>query len=102
RVLGDPYEWTMPTGGHGLRFASPRIVLTARSVSRGGTVVAALPAAIDRAVGASEGSGPTAILPSPAEIAELARKAITLEGKGLQGWEIERIHELQQVGGDRI
>ena len=32
--LGDAYEWAMPTGGHGLRFASPRIVLTSPSVSR--------------------------------------------------------------------
>jgi hypothetical protein len=104
RVLGDAYEWAMPTGGHGLRFASPRLLLAGRPVSRSGTVVAALPAATDRTTlpGASDDSRPTAALPSPTEIAELARKAIGLEGGGLQGWEIERIRELQRVGGDRI
>ena len=30
RVPGDAYEWAMPTGGHGLRFAAPRVIVTLR------------------------------------------------------------------------
>ncbi len=44
RALGDAYEWAMPTGGHGLRFASPRLVLTARPAKRSGTTAVTLPA----------------------------------------------------------
>src|SRR5260370_38240570 len=30
RDASDPYEWAVPTGGHGLRFKKPRLVVTFR------------------------------------------------------------------------
>ena len=41
REAGNAYEWAMPTGGHGLSFASPRLIITSRRV--GGTMAIALP-----------------------------------------------------------
>ena len=32
---GNAYEWAMPTGGHGLRFATPRLIITSRRVGGG-------------------------------------------------------------------
>ena len=36
REPNDSYEWAMPTGGHGLRFATPRLVITSRRVAAAG------------------------------------------------------------------
>ena len=38
RVSGDAYEWAMPTGGHGLRFASPRLAIIYRPLAEGNSV----------------------------------------------------------------
>ena len=43
REAGNAYEWAMPTGGHGLSFAAPRLVITTRPVAGGGTVAVRLP-----------------------------------------------------------
>ena len=104
RSLGDAYEWAMPTGGHGLRFASPRLVLTARPATRSGTTAVTLPAPLDAAAlfGTADDSRPTAVLPAPAEIIQRARRAVSFDGKGREDWEIERVRELRRVGGDRV
>jgi hypothetical protein len=100
----DAYEWMMPTGGHGLRFASPRIALAFRPLTKSDLVVVTLPPRLERAslLATDDGSRPTAVVPSPAEIADRARLAVSLDGKGREDWEIGRIHELQRLGGDRI
>jgi hypothetical protein len=104
RAQGDPYEWNMPTGGHGLGFASPRLVLTCRPPRGDAAMSVALPPQPDRAtlLAAADGSRPTAVLLSPAEFADRARQAVSVGRDGRQAWENERIRELLQVGGDRI
>jgi hypothetical protein len=34
RDVSDPYEWAVPTGGHGLRFKNPRLVVTFRRAAK--------------------------------------------------------------------
>ncbi|MFZ5780441.1 MAG: hypothetical protein ACOY4R_09615 [Pseudomonadota bacterium] len=101
RQLGDAYEWAMPTGGHGLRFVRPRLLLTCRSIA--GTVAVSLPARIDRqALLSADGSHPTAVLPPPAEIAGRAARALTAGLENRTDWQRARIAELRRVGGDRV
>jgi hypothetical protein len=48
RVSGDVYEWAMPTGGHGLRFAAPRLAIVCKPLAKGNTVAVALPRSLPR------------------------------------------------------
>ena len=102
REPGNAYEWAMPTGGHGLRFAAPRLLLTCRRIS--GVVAVALPPHLDRAtlLRSSDGSHATAVLPTPAEIAARARRAVDAGLAGREAWQVARIRELQRVGGDKV
>ncbi|HET6221819.1 MAG TPA: hypothetical protein VFE11_06615, partial [Dongiaceae bacterium] len=106
---GDAYEWAMPTGGHGLSFTKPRLLLTCRPIT--GTVAVTMPARLDRkALLAADGSRPTAVMFTPQQIVEGATRALA---PGLQGrpdsqldsqlaWQLDRIGELHKVGGDRV
>jgi hypothetical protein len=104
RSRGDAYEWAMPTGGHGLKFSGPRIVLTCRRLINGGKVSIVLPIAVQRdwAMRNKDASQPTAVLPTLAEIVERAQKAMTVGGPGRADWERTRIDELRRVGGDSV
>ncbi|MBI2740824.1 MAG: hypothetical protein HYX38_30350 [Rhodospirillales bacterium] len=103
----DAYEWAMPTGGHGLSFTNPRLVLTCRPITGGGTVAVTVPARLDRkTLLTADGSRPTAVMFTPQEIVERATRALA---SGLQGrpaaqldWQHARIGELHKVGGDRV
>ncbi len=103
RGRGDAYEWAMPTGGHGLRFANPRLLITARRLS-GGTVSIILPIALDRewALSGKDASPPTALLPSPDAATMKARQALQVAGPARQDWELARIEELRRLGGDNV
>ncbi len=99
----DAYEWAMPTGGHGLRFAIPRLLLTFRPIAGGGTVAVALPARPDRkALPTADGSRPTAVMFTPREVAERAARALAPGPQAGQDWRLARIGELRKVGGDRV
>ena len=104
RALGDSYEWAMPTGGHGLRFTAPRLLVVCRPVAAGATISVVLPPALDRAeLGKpADGSHPTAIMPSYEQIVERTHLAIRRGDERRQGWEITRIGELLRLGGDRV
>ncbi len=105
RELGNAYEWAMPTGGHGLHFAAPRLVLTCRPItgSGGGTVAVTLPPRLDRkALLAADGSKPTAMLPSPDELVARAARALAIGLDGRPAWQLQRIAELHRVGGDQV
>src|SRR5437868_5849577 len=69
REAANAYEWAMPTGGHGLRFATPRLIVTSRRVAGGSAVSIVLPPALEREwqLNTSDKSRPTAVLLSPAE-----------------------------------
>ena len=102
RELGNAYEWAMPTGGHGLSFAAPRLLLTSRRL--GSAVVVALPPRVARGtlLRTGDGTRPTAVQPAPAEVVEHARRAVENGLKGREAWQVERIRELQRIGGDRV
>ncbi|MCA0304239.1 MAG: hypothetical protein LCH95_17675 [Proteobacteria bacterium] len=96
----DAYEWAMPIGGHGLHFAKPRLLLTCRPLSGGGTVALALP---PRTGGATaDGSRPTATLFPPAELAQRAARTVDAGLQRLADWQRQRFRELQRVGGDAV
>lgn len=99
RQPGDVYEWAMPTGGHGLRFANPRLLLTCRSSSGDGSRTVGLPARLELE---ADGSRPTAVMVTPQEMAERAARALATGLEQRWGWQRERIAELQRVGGDQV
>jgi hypothetical protein len=103
REAGNAYEWAMPTGGHGLSFASPRLVVTTRRVAAG-TVSIVLPPPLEREwqLNTSDKSRPTAVLLSPTEINERAKRALQARGAARQDWEVQRIQDLRKVGGDSV
>jgi hypothetical protein len=104
RQPGDAYEWAMPTGGHGLSFTVPRLLLTCRPITGGGTVAVTLPARLDRkTLLVADGSKPTAVLFTPQEVVERAVRALAADGlQRRQPWQLERIGELHKVGGDQV
>ncbi|MGE4077071.1 MAG: hypothetical protein AB7F22_16060 [Reyranella sp.] len=103
RQPGNAYEWAMPTGGHGLTFASPRLVLTCRSISGRGVVAVRLPTRIDPKwlMATPDGSRPTATMPTTAAVAARARKILSTGLRERSDWQAARIRELLRVGGDR-
>ncbi|WP_421996235.1 hypothetical protein [Reyranella sp.] len=103
RQPGDAYEWAMPTGGHGLHFARPRLLLSMRPLAGGRSVAVALPPRPSRRqLTEADGSRPTAVLPSPAEVVERAVRALAGGLQGRTDWQHARIAELHRVGGGRI
>jgi hypothetical protein len=100
----DAYEWAMPIGGHGLRFAAARIVVELRRVGTTGSVSVALPLAVERdpQFAKPDGSRPTAVLPTPEQVAERARRALHVRDTGRPAWQLAHIKELSRVGGDSV
>jgi len=97
----DAYEWAMPTGGHGLRFTAPRLVLALRRTSATVAVTLPLSLMVDWELARPDGSHPTAALPTGADVAERAMRAMQVRGPR-PAWEAARLGELLAVGGDRV
>ena len=103
RQPGNAYEWAMPIGGHGLHFARPRLLLTCRPLAAGSTVAISLPPRADaRTLQAADGSRPTALLLTPAELAERAARTGEAALTGRPDWQRQRFAELQRIGGDAV
>lgn len=102
RESGNAYEWAMPIGGHGLKVKAAHLQLTLRALAGDGKVSIALPPAAERALPrTADGSQPTARLLPIEEIAARAQAATRPAGRRAD-WQIERIRELQRVGGDNV
>lgn len=100
RQKGDAYEWAVPTGGHGLRFTNPRLLVASRPVTGG--VAVNLPARPDRAaLPDADGSRPTAVMPTPQDVVERTARALAAGLDRQQDWQVERIAELRRVSGDQ-
>ena len=99
---GDAYEWAMPVGGHGLRFASARIVLGLRKIDSAVAVVLPIESEREAKFAKADGSRPTATLPTPGQIAERARQALQGRGPERPTWQVERLEELRRLGGDSV
>ncbi len=102
RQLGDAYEWAMPTGGHGLRFTVPRLLVACRRTN--GIVSINLPLGLraDLELQTADGSRPTAVLVPQTELVQRARRAMTPRGVARRDWELKRLAELRKVGGDSV
>src|SRR5205814_7040411 len=70
REASNAYEWAMPIGGHGLRFAAPRLIIASRRAAAGSSVSITLPMALERdwQLSTRDKSQPTAVLLSPVEV----------------------------------
>jgi hypothetical protein len=98
RDWADAYEWNVATGGHGLRFANLRLVLTVRREPEGarGLRTVGIPAPVDVAAVAEtlrrngRGGSPTALLPTSAEFSVLAARHAATDS---------RVRELAHIGG---
>lgn len=99
---GDAYEWAMPTGGHGLRFSAPRLIVTTRRTDAAVAVVLPLSLQREWEIGRPDGSRPTAAVEPAAEIATRAKRAMALRGTGRGDRERQRVAELMRIGGDRV
>src|SRR5580704_6681474 len=75
RVPGDVYEWTMPTGGHGLRFAAPRLAIACKPLAKGNAVAVTLPPSLprDELIKPGNDGAATAVMLPAEQAIELAR-----------------------------
>ena len=110
RDAWDAYEWAVPTGGHGLKFKNPRLVVTFKeglgnSPKRSPVL---LPPPTDVATLAArlkaDGTGgkPTAVMPSPEQFKELAQRVALRKPADMSDWQFQRVMELYKVGGDNV
>jgi len=96
------YEWATPTGGHGLTFKEPELVLTLKQVR---SALAPLPAPIDvPAMGqqlVKDGTGgmPTAVYPAPDALKALAERHALVKPEWMPSWQWTRVQELRRIGG---
>ncbi|MCL1856703.1 MAG: hypothetical protein FWF84_03560, partial [Kiritimatiellaeota bacterium] len=105
------YEWAIPTGGMGLMFTNPRLVveLEARSKVEGGKVEAEKisaggspvlqPSTFDLQPSASGGQ-PTAVWPDEAEVKAIAERTRIRQPSWMPDWQWARVGELRGLGGD--
>ena len=110
RETSDPYEWAVPTGGHGLRFKNPRMVVTFRhNTDREvlppplylptSTDIASLASSLERS---DRREKPTAVMPTPEEFEELSRNFALRRPPGMAEWQFDRVTELYRIGGGRV
>jgi hypothetical protein len=112
RDAGDAYEWAVPTGGHGLTFANPRLIIRFAPAAQGnGASPLVLPempaiAAASPSSGATEaaGRGPAA-QPGETDLDAVRRRAAKLfdeKPSWMSEAQFERARELLHIGGDSI
>ena len=101
REAGSAYEWAMPTGGHGLSFTAPRLIVTGRRAN--GVVSPVVPPASKATweAGKPDRSQPTAVMLTAGQVTERARTATQVRGER-PDWQIRHIAELCRVGGDNV
>ena len=108
--LGPPdYEWAVATGGHGLAFQNPRLIVTfndsigqsplqpAQVVLPPKTDIASLAVWLKQS---GAGGKPTAVMPSPEEFKELTQRVALRRPPDMAEWQFDRVIELYKIGGD--
>jgi hypothetical protein len=101
RQPGTAYDWNMPTGGHGLRFAAPRLLVIGRRTTAFVTITMPSTLEAEWQIDSSDGSQPTALMPTATQITELSRHTSMPRGQR-EGWELQRLAELRKAGGDDV
>ncbi len=98
----DSYEWAVPTGGHGLTFKEPTLVVTLKP---GQTQIVTLPAPTDipalakRLLADGTGGKPTAVLPTEEELKAMAARHAAHRPAWMPDWQWARVQELKKIGG---
>jgi len=101
----DSYEWQVPTGGHGLTFRNPRLVV---HIAYGRTRNLELPPARNlltlaaQLAASGEGGEPTAVMPSSTQVQQLAQQAELQQPDWMPDWQWQRVQELKQLGGGTL
>ena len=101
----DAYEWAVPTGGHGLTFKNPRLVVTFQPAK---VTPVSLPAPTDLTALANRlqttdtGGKPTAILPTPDQLTDFAKRLAFHQPAWMPAWQWERVKQLHDLGGGAI
>ncbi len=99
---GNAYEWAVPTGGNGLSFKPPKLVITFKP---GPKTPIALPPPTDLAALAqklqADGTGgkPTAVMPSPEEIRKFAKEIAVHQPAWMPDWQWQHVQDLRKIGG---
>ncbi|MBV8393694.1 MAG: hypothetical protein JOY81_10985, partial [Alphaproteobacteria bacterium] len=101
RQPGSAYDWNMATGGHGLTFANPRLVIAGRRTTA--FVAVTLPTAKETELnlGVADGSQPSAVLPGEARVIEFSHRSIVPRDM-LDAWQLKRLAELRVAAGDSV
>ncbi len=100
RERGIAYEWAMPTGGHGLQFANPRLLLTFAERPPARKAVARRHGTPARNPHAVSGYTESKLMANADEFAELVASR-ELNVQALPVWRLQRLKELYEAGGDR-
>lgn len=101
RENGTAYDWNMSTGGHGLTFANPRLIVSGRRTSAFVSILLPPATETELNLGVSDGSQPTALLPTAAQVAERSRRS-TVPRDMIDAWQLRRLAELRAAGGDSV
>ncbi|MCY3022076.1 MAG: hypothetical protein NTW87_23940, partial [Planctomycetota bacterium] len=117
RYYNGCYEWATATGGRAIIIGTPSLVVTFRlpgtrstsNMSPGGTAKVELPPAADIAALAAalkqngKGGKPTAVMPTPAELEQLAKRYALAKPAWMPDWQWERVKSLLTVRrGERM
>ncbi|MBA3683970.1 MAG: hypothetical protein H0W72_01845 [Planctomycetes bacterium] len=102
---GNAYEWNVPNGPCGIRIQAARLEV---AFTPGGDAKITLPPAVTldqreatlRADG--PGGGPTAVMPTAAEVRAIAETFRPRKPQWMPDWQWQRMEELRTVGGGEI
>jgi len=100
------YEWATATGGRAILVETPKLVVTFTK-GPGAAAAVQLPPAADVAALAqslrqdARGGKPTAVMPSPAELEQLARRYALARPAWMPGWQWERVKKLLSFEKDK-
>ncbi len=98
----DNYEWAVPTGGNGLTFKEPKLIVTLKA---GQAQVGPLPAVTDIPALAKQlttdgtGGKPSAVWPAENDLKAMAARHAAQRPARMPDWQWARVQELKQIGG---
>jgi hypothetical protein len=99
------YEWAKATGGHGLSFENPRLVVTLTDADTDREVELPAPtdfASVQRRLRSEVAGDATAQMPAPDELARLVERHRMSQPEWMPDWQWERVRQLRSFGGGQI
>lgn len=99
------YEWAKATGGHGLTFKGPRLVLTLSDADRTREIELPRPTDLDsltRRLKSEVAGDATAVMPNRDRLAKLVEKHRLRQPDWMADWQWERVRQLRSFGGGHI